>query len=324
MKAGSLVASGSLFVILWSSGWIVSRFAVDELSAMTLLTARYVIVFIALVVLVSVLGNWRRLNSATIVCHLFIGVLSHAAFLLAGVGSFELGVSAGLVAFVTALQPMITAVLSSPITQERATRQQWQGLVLGLVATVLLVSGGYHNGLTLYALFLPFVAVVSLTLGTLLHKRMELQNSDQDTENAPVTLLLLIHSVGALTILLPISASHGLVHFNFTTSQWIVVLWLALVISLGAYGLLLILLRNLPCMKVASLSYLVPPVTMLQSYLVFDHPINLMDTAGLCIAAVGVYLVMKPVSCKEATISPLGVLAASAVVRNRLKVDIEL
>ena len=299
MPLGILAALSTLFIMLWSSGWIISRFAVEGLSAMTLLSARYVVVLLILLLLVTVLGHWRRMSRATLVCHLFIGVLSHAAYLLAGVGSFELGVSASLVAFVTALQPMMTAVMSGPITHEKTTRRQWQGLLLGFSAVILLVSDGYQNGLTVYALFLPFVAVLSLSLGSLLHKRLELQSQCRQSERLPITLILLIHSVGALTILLPISASHDLLHVDFNSDQWLVILWLAVVVSLGAYGLMLLLLRHMPSMKVASLGYLVPPATMLQAYLVFGQSISLLDAAGLCVAAIGVYLVMKP----EATLA---------------------
>lgn len=281
--------------MLWSSGWVVSRFAVDGLSAMSLLSARYVIVFIVMLLIVTVLGHWRRLNISTVVCHLFVGALTHAAYLLASVGSFELGVSAGLVAFVTALQPMITATLSGPITDETATRRQWQGLLLGLCAVMLLVSDGYSSGLTPQALILPFVAVMSISVGTLLHKRYELRSKIHQPDNVPVSLLLLIHSAGALAILLPLSASRDLLHFNFTFSQWMIVLWLALVVSLSAYGLMLILLRNMPTMQVASLSYLVPPATLLQAYWIFGNHISLLDAISLCIAALGVYFVMRPI-----------------------------
>ena len=294
MRVASLVVLSSLFVALWSSGWIISRFAIDTLSAMTLLSARYIIMFLVILFLVTVLGHWRRVGRSTLVCHLLIGVLSHAAYLLAGVGAFEMGVSAGLVAFITALQPMLTAVLSGSITGEKTTRIQWQGLLLGLCAVLLLVSDGYQNGLTSYSLFLPLVAVVSLSIGSLLYKRHELVRRRRRAKPLPVTFILLIQSAGALTILLPVGINNNMVHFNFTNTQWLVVLWLALIVSLGAYALLLILLRHLPSMQVASLGYLVPPVTMVQAYLVFGDRFGWMDIAGLCIAAVGVYLVIRP------------------------------
>ena len=190
---------------------------------------------------------------------------------------------------------MITASHSDSITEETTTRRPWQGLLLGLCAVMLLVSDGYQSGLTLQALILPFVAVMSISFGTLFHKRLELQNKLHHSDNVPVSLLLLIHSAGALALLLPLSASRDQLHLNFTLSQWMIVLWLALVVSLGAYGLMLILLRNMPTMQVASLSYLVPPATLMQAYWVFGNRLSLLDVISLCIAALGVYLVMKPI-----------------------------
>ncbi len=324
MQAALLIVLSTLFVMLWSSGWVVSRFAIEGLSAMTLLSARYLILFIVLLLLVSVLRQWRPISLATLLHHLMIGILSHAVYLLAGIGAFEFGVSASLVAFVSALQPMITAALCGLITQEETTPRQWQGLLLGLSAVMLLVSDGYMGGLSAYSLVLPFLAVTCLSIGFLLNKRFELQQLKRRKKQLPVTLILFIHSMGALIVLLPLSATHNLVHFDFTASQWLIVIWLALVVSLGAYALLLILLRHLPSMQVATLGYLVPPATMLQVYIVFGDPISRLDIVGLGIAGAGVYLVMKPSVRGLSAPSVTRVLSVTGVLRKRQQVDIEL
>ena len=294
MRAASLLGLSIVFIALWSSGWIVSRFAIEEVSAIALLTMRYCIVFILLSVFVSLTGRWQSLTRNEVLCHLSVGMLSHAIYLLAGVGAFELGVSAGLVAFVTALQPMVTALLSAPITHEKTTMRQWQGLLIGFVAVLLLVSQSYQRGVPVWALIMPFLAVLALSTGTLLNRRTELHRQHARRQATPVTVILLIHSIGALCVLIPLSLATDKLQVEFNANQWMVLIWLAVVVSLGAYAVMLLLLRHLSAMCVSSLSYLVPPATMIQAFMMFGDTITAADLSALFIAAAGVYFVMVP------------------------------
>lgn len=292
MRAISLSALGGLFVIFWSSGWIVSRFAVEEISFVTLLTLRYLIVFTVLLVFLLISGHWKTINQINIRAHLLVGVLSHAVFLLAGVGAFEMGATAAIVAFVASLQPMLTATLSRSVTSEHVSLRQWLGLIIGLCAVLLLASDGHKQGLNGYALTLPFLAALALSIGTLIYRRIELTNEIQKKKPTPVALILFLHCVGALSIFIPMRIMCGKVEVNFGIDQWLVILWLALVVSLGAYSLLVLLLRHLSTLQASSLTYLIPPATMVQAYLVFGDSISKLDVAALFIAALGVILVL--------------------------------
>lgn len=305
MQAAFLIGLSVVFVTLWSSGWIASRFAVDDVSALALLTTRYLLLFVVLLFVVTIAGHWRKVSRSDITCHIFVGILSHAIYLLSCISAFEMGVSASLVTFVAALQPMITALLSAPITRERISMREWKGLLIGFLAVLLLVSEGYRHGVPLLALVLPFIAVVALSVGTLINRRINLQCQCRSRKPIPVTLILLIHSVGALGVLLPLSITTNQLKFDYNIDQWLVMLWLAIVVSLGAYAVILTLLRHMSAMRVSSLSYLVPPVTMIQAYMVFEDSISTTDLTGLIVAAVGVYFVMtKNVEKTAADLQP--------------------
>lgn len=303
MRGALLTFTSIVFVCLWSSGWIVSRFAIEDISVVTLLTLRYLVVLTVLWVFLSSTGSWRKIKRLNIRGHMLVGVLSHATYLIAAVGAFEAGASAALVAFITALQPMVTAIMSRHITSEAITLRQWQGMLIGLCAVLLLVSDGYRHGVNAYALVLPFIAVFGLSIGTLINRRMELDNLYWKRKPDPVLPVLFLQCAGALSILIPMSLVHGPIDLDLNTEQWLVVLWLALVVSLGAYAVLLLLIRNMSAMRVSSLSYLVPPATMIQAWLVLGESISMLDVAALLIAAIGVYLVIRP-SGKEEAIAP--------------------
>ena len=243
MHAAFLTGLSLVFVTLWSSGWVVSRFAVDDVSAIALLTTRYLLLFVVLLFVVMIAGHWNKISRSDFTCHILIGILSHAVYLLSGISAFEMGVSASLVTFVAALQPMITAFLSVYITRERISMRQWKGLLIGFLAVLLLVSEGYRHGVPALALALPFFGVVALSVGTLVNRRINLQCQYRSRRSIPVTQILLIHSIGALAVLLPISISTEQLKFDYNIDQWLVLLWLAIVVSLGAYAVMLTLLK---------------------------------------------------------------------------------
>ncbi len=188
------------------------------------------------------------------------------------------------------------------MTKERISMRQWKGLLIGFSAVLFLISEGYRLGVPALALALPFIAVVALSVGTLLNRRIELRCQCLKRKPTPVTQILLIHSVGALSVLIPLSIFTGQMKFDYNMDQWFVLLWLAIVVSLGAYSVILTLLRHLSAMRVSSLSYLVPPVTMIQAYFIFEDTISMTDVVGLIVAALGVYFVMTQKSVKPVLI----------------------
>ncbi|MGQ7843329.1 DMT family transporter [Granulosicoccus sp. 3-233] len=284
-----------LFVLMWSSGWVAARLAVTDMDVVTLLVARYLIVVLVLFLLVSLLRQWRRVSLSELLQQMLVGSLVHGIYLMAALSAFEEGVSAGLVAFIMTLHPMLTATLSSRVNGEEVSARQWQGLLIGTLAIVLSVSDSYRHGASGAALALPFLAVLALTVGSLLNRHLELNHKARAEPPLPVMLVLLMQGIGALLVLLPLRGSSTPLQFaSFDADEWVLLLWLALIASLGAYALLQILLRHLSTTRVASLGYLVPPATMLQSYLIFGESLSLADAGGLALAAIGVHCVMSP------------------------------
>ncbi|RUU56286.1 DMT family transporter, partial [Mesorhizobium sp. M2C.T.Ca.TU.002.02.1.1] len=66
--------------------------------------------------------------------------------------------------------------------------------------------------------------------------------------------------------------------------------WLVLVLSVGAIFLLMVMIRDGEMSKVASLFYLVPAVTAVIAWMLFDEQLNLLQIAGMAIATLGVAL----------------------------------
>ena len=69
--------------------------------------------------------------------------------------------------------------------------------------------------------------------------------------------------------------------------------WLVLVLSLGAIFLLMILIRDGAVSKVASLFYLVPSVTALMAWPLFGETLNGLQVLGMMVTAAGVALATR-------------------------------
>jgi drug/metabolite transporter (DMT)-like permease len=82
-------------------------------------------------------------------------------------------------------------------------------------------------------------------------------------------------------------------HIEWTPQFIAALAWLSLPLSLGAVSLLYVLIRRGAAAKVASLFYLVPPVTALMAWLLFNETLGPLALAGMAVTAVGVALVQR-------------------------------
>lgn len=278
-----------LFVVLWSSGFIGAKFGLGYAGTFTLLTFRYLLVTLVMVLIVTLLKTWRKLPRREFIRHAVVGVLAHAGWLSAVLGAIDLGLSAGLAAFITALQPIMTGALSSSFTGEKVSARQWFGLALGLAAVIMVIGDKLALGGTLLAFILPFFAVAAISVGSLIDRRSEIAAK----VSTPISLVTLIHCAASLVVLAPVAFVLEGFQAEMTLGLLFSVAWLALVVSLAAYGLMFILLRKLPAAHVASLTYLSPPTTMLIAFVLFDERLTVLDISGLAIACLAVWLTLR-------------------------------
>lgn len=283
----------ALFVLLWSSGFIGAKFGLDYSGTFTLLFWRYLLVVLVLGVLVTACGAWVPISGARLGRHALVGALAHAGWLAAVLGAIDLGLSAGIAAFITALQPLMTGALSSRFTGERVAGREWFGLVLGLVAVALVIGGGVSLQGSWIGYLLPLLAVVFISVASLIDRRAEVGARGGAAVRDPLLLVTFIHCAASLAVIAPLAVFIEGLTANVSPGFVFSVVWLALVVSLAAYGLMFALLRRLPAARVASLTYLSPPVTMVLAWLLFGERLAATDVAGLGLAGVAVWATLS-------------------------------
>lgn len=279
----------AVFVVLWSSGFVGAKFGLEHAGTFTILFWRYMLVTALLALLVTLANQWQKLPRKVVARHLAVGALAHAGWLAAVLGAIDLGLSAGLAAFITALQPILTGALSARMTGERVTGREWVGLILGLIAVAVVIGNGIALGGSIIAHALPFLAVISITVASLIDRSGTLT----EEKRTPMLLITFLHCMASFVVLTPLAFGLEGLEANWSWSLLFAIVWLSLVVSLAAYGLMFVLLRQLPAAKVASLTYLSPPVTMVMAWMLFGETLSTTGLIGLGVASVAVGLTLS-------------------------------
>ena len=221
-------------------------------------------------------------------------MLVHGTYLGGVFYGIYLGMPAGLAALLVGLQPLLTATCAGPLLGERLTKQQWLGLLLGLIGISLVLGSKLELGSTLFsgfgagALISVMAALAGISLGTLYQKRY--------CTSMPLLSGAVIQYIAAGVLL-----GFGALLFESREVEWsttfiLTLGWLVLVLSIAAILLLMALIKKGEASRVASLFYLVPPVTALQAWWLFDERLPLMGLIGMVIAIAGVVMVVKSAS----------------------------
>ena len=275
-----------LFVFLWSTGFIGAKYGLPFADPLSFLLARYGLV-IALMTAIALLTRAPWPKTPVQWLHIGVsGVLVHAVYLGGVFIAIKHGLPAGVTALVVGMQPLLTACGAGWLLGEKVSGRQWTGLALGFAGVGLVVSGKFGEAAALGPMLLPAViALFGITVGTLYQKRY---CARFDLRTGSVIQFVPTALVTAIAIAL---TGEFQIEWN---GQFVFALgWLVLVLSIGAIGLLNLLIRSGSAVNVASLFYLTPPTTALIAWAVFGEILTLTATAGMLLAVSGVYLVAR-------------------------------
>ena len=281
-----LASMPAVFVLVWSTGFVVARYGMPHAPPMGFLALRYALSVLAFAVWIVISKAAWPVGRAQW-AHLAVsGVLMHAGYLGGVWAAVKSGIGAGTVALIVGLQPVLTALWLSAVGGARAiTPRQWLGLMLGLGGLVLVVGHKLGAGeVTGHNFALGVFALLSITAGTLYQKR-HIQPCDVRTANA-------VQLAAAFVVTAPlafIEAGAWQMHPELVGAM----AWSVLVLTLGGSSMLYLLIQRGAAAKVTSLLYMVPPCTAVLAWLLFGEPLSAQVLAGVALTAGGVALVVR-------------------------------
>ena len=274
-------------------GWIGSKYAIGLAGPFTFLTWRYVAVVLLLGLVVIATGKWKKISLRDALFHLNVGFLAHGVFLGASLGAMQLGVSAGMTAFITAMQPILTAVIAHRFTDENPTRRQWGGMILGLFAVSIVIGGQISLGGNLAAYILLICSLSAVSLATLLDRSATQKNNKLKRPLPPLLQMMLLHSLGGLVLFTLFGYSLEGLAVVWSEQLIKAIAFMVIIVSIGSYGALFLLLRHVSVIKVSALVYLTPPTTMIMAWFLFGETLTSIQWSGLGLAAVAVWIVYR-------------------------------
>lgn len=278
----------AVFVWLWSTGFIGAKYGLPYAEPFTLLLYRMV----ATLLILGLVAWWVKSKWPSLIesCHTAItGLLVHGCYLGGVFYAIQDGMPAGVVSLIVGLQPLVTAAVAVLVLREAIAWRQWLGLMLGLVGVSLVLlekmgGAGQISSFPLWTLLWALIALVGISLGTVYQKRY-----CQGVELVSGAFIQYCAAAGLFAI-----GAFALEtrHVSWDMQLLLAMGWLVLGLSVGAILLLMQMIRRGAASSVASLFYLVPPVTALQAYILFDERLGVLALCGGLISVLGVALVV--------------------------------
>ena len=277
-------------MLLWSTGFIGAKYGLPYAEPLTFLVSRYVLVIVLMSVLaLAMRAPWPA--SPREALHIGVtGLLVQALYLGGVFMSIHRGLPAGISALVVGMQPLLTAALAGALLGERVSARQWAGLALGFGGVALVVGSkasvdGVDGDALVHMLVPALAALLGITAGTLYQKRF-CPRFDLRTGSV-------VQFVPTLALTALVASQTESLHIDWSGEFIFALLWLVLVLSLGAISLLNLLIRSGSAVNVASLFYLTPPTTALIAWAMFGETLSVIALVGMSVAVAGVWLARK-------------------------------
>ncbi|WP_223161926.1 DMT family transporter [Salinicola endophyticus] len=268
----------ALFVLLWGSAPIFTRWGLDHGSPLALLILRFLLALAVLLPLAAQREAWlpprgQRLRVAG------VGTLLIGGYSVCYFETLDHAITPGLLATLLGIQPLLTLLL----TERRISGWRIAGLLLALCGLALVVLQSLLAAqFPALGILLALATLACMTLGAIGQKSIALP----PRQVLPLQYLASLALFLLLTPWRPVSVSWqpGLI---------VAVVWLGLVISVLAQLLLYRMIRQGNLVNVTSLFYLVPIVTALLDYLLLGNALSPLAILGMGAILGGVALVFR-------------------------------
>lgn len=281
-----LKAAPVVFLLLWSGGFAMAKIGLDHAPPMTFLALRYWFALLVLLVVLVVVrppvprraSDWGHLMA--------VGVLVQGIYFGLSYFGFWFGLSAGTMALIVSLQPILVGLLAPQLVAERVGVARWAGLILGLLGAAMVIMARSEIEVTSgYGLVCAAGALLAMTAGTLYEKRFGLHHH-------PVTASTIQYLVGFLVVL-PLALAVERMEVDWTGEFAVALAYLVIGNSLIAVTLLLAMIRHGEAARVSALLFMVPPMAALIAWGLIGEAMPPAAWAGMAVAAAGVALATR-------------------------------
>ena len=238
-----------LFVFFWSSAFVSGQIIVQSASPFASLSFRFMIVALGFIIFAKIFNEKIFVKRSLIYQAAVTGILFHGFYLGGVFFSYSVGLSATLSALIVGLQPVLTNILSGPILKEKVTFTQWIGILLGLIGTVFVIGLDVGKSIPILGIIASIVALIGATTATIWQKKF--------TSKLSLSVNNFYQAIAATIFLFVASFTFEVSYINFTTSFILSMGWQIVMVSFGAFTILMYLIKIGSASKTSNLFFLV-------------------------------------------------------------------
>ena len=281
-----LVFAPSIFLFVWSTGYVAAKFGLGFVEPFTFLVLRYGLIVLIMAALFVVLRP-KLPKTAMDWGHLaIVGLLMQAVYFGFCYMAFTSGMAVGTLSLLLSLQPILVGLIAPRWSGEAVGFKQWMGLVFGLLgAVIVILARSDIEPPTLISFSFAFLALAGITGASLWEKRF-------GTSHHPVTANFVGFAAGLLGVL-PFMLIFEDLTVTWTWQLVVSLLWLVIGSSLIGVGLLWAMIRLGDVAKVSALFFMVPPLAAFFAWIVLDELMPPLAWVGMGVAAMGVYIATR-------------------------------
>jgi drug/metabolite transporter (DMT)-like permease len=279
------LAASALFVLIWSTGFIVARAVVPHAAPELFLAIRLTLTALLLgTAALYARQGWpggRRLR-----LHLTAGAMLHGVYLTVSWWAVQHGMPAGVMSLLGSLQPLMVAVASFALLGERLGGRAWAGLAIAIVGVGCVLAPAIERsgigGIGVVTAVAAIVAVIGMTIGTMIQRG--------SLSGDAILVSGAVQNAGGAAVAILATLLVGEARWDGAPMLFASLGWSVLGLSAGGLSLLVWLVRHQGPTRMSMLLLLVPPLAAIEAWALFGERLGPVQLVGFALALGGVLL----------------------------------
>ena len=274
-----------IFIILWSSAFITTKPLTDNSDPFSALAFRFFLVSLGFAFYSIYTKQKLLINKKNLYESVLSGVLFHGLYLGGVFYSVSVGMPTGIAALIVTLQPILTNALSGPILNEKVTVKQWIGVFLGFIGSGMVLGYDIGSQIPTVGLIATIIALLAITSSTLWQKKI--------SNNLSLGVSNFYQAVGGCFFHILVIIVFTEPYINFSKTFVIAMAHQVLLVSFGAFTILMFLIKKNSASKTVSIFFLIPPTSAIMAWFFLGEQLSDIDLMGFFVATLGVYIATR-------------------------------
>ena len=274
-----------IFILLWSSAFITTKPIINNSDPFTALAFRFFFVAIGFYLFCIYSKQSVFINKKNLFESLFSGILFHGFYLGGVFFSISIGMPTSIAALIVTLQPILTNALSGPILREDVSVKQWIGVLLGFIGASLVLGLDVGRDIPVLGLVATIIALLAITASTIWQKKL--------SRNLPLSVSNFYQAIGGCLFHLLIIIFFVNPYIDFTQTFLIAMGHQIILVSFGAFTILMYLIKKNSASKTVSIFFLIPSTSAFMAWVFLNEKLTSLDIVGFLIATIGVYIATR-------------------------------